>query len=316
MNVRLLRGVILGTVLFVSVALPVVVREARGAAVQQSMFGFETGEVRRYVLGPPEALLEGEGSQWSIGLREVTMTAGRLFAVFDLSYEMRVLRGPNFSQSFGRSVRATLVVNEDGFPGVLSIDERMNDGTVSTSWRLGDDGEYAMTITWPESTYDFDIPLPTSDALDVERERGLYLFGAGKDLRGNQLADFGDSLFANPGLLTLALPWPPPENGWERDVLLLEPPSGVPRYPSGRMLAALYNPARARQQSFSRNKLRLGNSETIEVGGRTVEAINLGVEGPFREAWVDRLGRVLLLEHESFDVRRPRHIRLLWPAEY
>ena len=73
---------------------------------------------------------------------------------------------------------------------------------------------------------------------------------------------------------------------------------------------------RARQQHFTRLRLRLGFLEEVEIGGRTVEAFKLEVRGQFRDAYVDHLGRVVLLEHDAYNRGKLRHIRILWPSEY
>jgi hypothetical protein len=64
------------------------------------------------------------------------------------------------------------------------------------------------------------------------------------------------------------------------------------------------------------SRLELGLPELIDIGNRTVDARRLEVEGPFRGAWVDAQGVILLVEYEPHDLSRPQHVRLLWPSEY
>ncbi len=285
-------------------------------SLPQSMFGFEVGEERRYILGPPEALLEGERYEWIIRLADISLNRGRLFAAFDLAYDARWFGSLTLSTVFGRSLRARVIVNADGFPGVVTVNEQMNDTVVTTGYTLQENETYKMTIKWPENEYTFNIPIASHRNLDLDTQRGLYLFANGSDLLGAQLSSSMDTIFANPGLLSLALPWPFPEDGWEREFLGFSPPDGMLRYPSGELLRTLQNRGVARQRHFTRLRLRLGFLEEVEIGGRTVEAFKLEVRGPFREAYVDRLGRVVLLEHDAYNRGRLRHIRILWPSEY
>jgi hypothetical protein len=282
-------------------------------SLPQSMFGFEVGEERRYILGPPEALVDGDRYEWIIRLADISMNRGRLFAAFDLAYDARWFGGLTV---LGRSLRARVIVNDDGFPGVVTVNEQMNDTAVTTGYTLQENETYKMTIKWPENEYTFDIPIASHRNLDLDTQRGLYLFSNGWDLRGAHLSNSMDTIFANPGLLSLALPWPFPEDGWERESLGFTPPDGMLRYPSGELLRTLQNRGLARQQHFTRLRLHLGFLEEVEIGGRTVEAFKLEVRGQFRDAYVDHLGRVVLLEHDAYNRGKLRHIRILWPSEY
>ena len=285
-------------------------------SLPESMFGFNVGEERRYTLGPPEALVAGEHFEWMITLADISMNGGRLFAAFDLGFEVRTFGGADFGTVYGRSLRARLIVNDDGFPGLLTVREQMNDAVVTTEYTLQDDETYQMTIDWPENEYTFDIPLASHRNLDLDTQRGLYLFANGRDLRGVPRFDLTDTIFANPGLLSLALPWPPAVDGWEREALGFTPTDGMFRYPNGELLQTLGNRGVARRQNFTRLRLDVGFLEEVEIGGRTVEAFKLDVRGQFRDAYVDRLGRVVLLELEARHRGRLTYIRLLWPSEY
>jgi hypothetical protein len=291
---------------------------AQLSGANQAMFGFRAGEERRYVLGPPEALVEGERFEWSITLADVFMSEGRLYARFELGYDVRRysgLTGLDPANLSGRSLRAQLVVNEAGFPGVLTVQERMNDAVITTAYALQDEQTYAMTVEWPGERYVFEIPVATHAELDLAAPQGLYLFDNGRSLGGTPRTTALDSLFANPGLLSLALPWPPPEDGWEGEFLALAPAARIPRYPSGDLLRQLRNSHAARLRNFSRQRLRLGTRSELAMGGRTVPALPLEVRGPYRRGFVDPLGRVLLLEHQLRRHNTEVHIRMLWPSE-
>ena len=286
---------------------------AQDPFVPSSMFGFDVGEERRYVLGPPDVLLPGESVLWTIELAEVTENRGRRYAAFDLGLESRELGGPTFEETFARSLRARLIVNDAGFPGMLTVYELMNDTTLVSTYSLQEDGEYEMVIRWPGDTYTFPVPVPRHPGLDLDGQRGLFLYTNGNTLGGGRRPGIGHNLFSNPGLLALATPSPLPESGWEYEFLAFSPADAIPRYPNATLLRALGNGLQARTSNLHRMGLRTRGSEQVEVGGRTVDAVRIDVRGPYLRAFADRDGRLLLLELEG---SRKYHVRLLWPSEY
>jgi hypothetical protein len=277
------------------------------------MFGFEVGEERRYVLGPPDRLMEGEAAQWSIKLAGVNEEQGRLYGAFDLSMESRYLGGPSRQTRFGRSLRARVMVNDAGFPEVVTIYETMNNFTLEYSYSLQADNTYRLDIRWPDNESSFNVPVMNHSNLDLEGRTGLYLFANGRG--DNNQQSFESNLFSNPGLLTLAMPSPVTEE-WETELLVFSPSEGMPPYRDAAWLEFLNRPVEVRARFFVRGRIQARSAQQIEVGDRTVEGIELEVRGPFRRGFVDRDGRMLLLEHQPIMNRRPKHIRLLWPSEY
>jgi hypothetical protein len=98
-----------------------------------------------------------------------------------------------------------------------------------------------------------------------------------------------------------------PKGDWEQEMLFV---SLVPGTRFDHQVGR-----RARNRTVC-GHIKLGVSERIEVGGRTVDARRLEVQGPFKGVWVDPQCVVVLLECEPHDMSPPHHIRLLWPSEY
>ena len=87
-------------------------------------FGYFVGEERRYILGPSESLLEGEGRDWLIRLDRIEGDAEEFVVVFALEFEDRrpgiSYRG---SQEVYFRVEGELKVNRFGFPLELRYTE-------------------------------------------------------------------------------------------------------------------------------------------------------------------------------------------------
>jgi len=284
------------------------------ATAPQSMRGFQVGEQRRYVLGPPEALRSGESAEWHITLHHIDGDAADRVAVFDLEYTRREPFGPLREPRVTRSLWAELSVNGAGFPLKVVVGERIEMGEIITDY-VYEGGRYDKTIRWPETELSVDLRIPGHDA-DAPLQ-GVYAFlSQVPDPRFTGGRAFNDSIFANPGLLSLMLPLPLPLDDWEQDITLLTPGMMLIRYPTQEWIRQQRNAAVLRSY-FDRNKLRLRDVEEVEIAGESVLARRFEIEGPFRGGYVDALGRVLLLEHDpGGGMERPQHIRMLGPSEY
>jgi hypothetical protein len=204
-----------------------------------------------------------------------------------------------------RRVEARLVVNERGFPLRIEFNEEAGGDMVVGEYTF-EDGRYNAQVRF--RSLERDVPLrnlPYSCA-DVSAPSGAVAFSAFRSAYGRN--DYARTVWSNPGLLSLALPSPIAEHGdWERETLFLSLSPGTRfDYQLGR---------RAGSRSAC-SRLELGLPELIDIGNRTVDARRLEVEGPFRGAWVDAQGVILLVEYEPHDLSRPQHVRLLWPSEY
>jgi len=86
-------------------------------AALDTFLGFEIGEERRYIVGPQEALRDGERITWSVRLERVVNEDGRDIGVFELTHQ---------TTRYGMSTSGSMLVhwnyvgeariNEYGFP--------------------------------------------------------------------------------------------------------------------------------------------------------------------------------------------------------
>lgn len=289
------------------------------AAVQEAepplrLLGFRVGEERRYALGPPDALRQGEAATWGIKLHHIEGEAPALRAVFDLDYTRREPFGLLRESRITRSVWAELTVNEAGFPLEMVIGERIEAGEIITEYVYGG-GRYDKTIRWPETEFSIVLRIPGHD--DADELRGVYAFLTQiADQRSTGGKAFNDSVFANPGLLSLAMPLPLPLDDWDEELIFFTPGTRLVRFPTQEWIRLQRN-ARVLRSHFDRNKLELRGVEEVEIGGETVLARRFEIQGPFRSGYLDALGRILLLQHDpGSGLERPRHIRMLSPTEY
>ena len=127
---------------------------------------------------------------------------------------------------------------------------------------------------------------------------------------------FNDSIWANPGLLSFALPQPLPLDDWEREVVFFTPGVRLVRIPTQDWIRLQRN-VQVLRSHYDRNRMKLGEVEEVEIGGEPTLARRFEIQGPFREGYVDARGRVLLLRHDPGEgMERPQHVRLLRPSEY
>lgn len=150
----------------------------------EKFLGFEIGEQRRYLLGPPEALGAGERGRWAITLETVDGTgAGSHEAVFQLASEWhgaRLLETPldmiTDVEGHGR-VR----VNASGFPLLIEYEtERELAGLAGRESYMivyrYDDGRYRKHTTMDGGQRDDEVPVRGSDFLELDVPSGLYPF--------------------------------------------------------------------------------------------------------------------------------------------
>ncbi len=290
---------------------------AAGLALQvetpQSFLGFRVGEERRYVLGPAEALVAGEAAEWGIKLHHVEAGGAGPMAVFDLDYTRREPFGPLRESRVTRSLWAELTVNEAGFPLKVVVGERVESGEIITEYVHQGDDRYELTTRWPETELSVTLRAPGLDGDD--ELRGLFVFLTQiADQRFDGGTPFIDSVFANPGLLSLAMPRPLPVDPYEDELMFLTPGVRLVRFPTQEWIRVQRHPQVLRSY-FDRNRLELGEVEELDLEGQTVLARKFEIQGPFRNGYVDALGRVLLLQHDpGSGMERPRHIRLLGPS--
>lgn len=216
-----------GTVLGVSLA---VWTGPPGSLTQEraTAFGYEVGEERRYVLGPPEALRNGESATWTIALESLRGPGAD--AVFRLRHERSVPVSPNARPNAGvvltDYVEGELTVNAYGFPTMLRFEVRRQiyaAGTeeYSVRYRL-EDGHYLKTVWSRGKEWTITIPIAGHKNLGESVPAGLFLFSTTAigcmtpgyaDPQYDVFFDGGfgrcdnqDPALVNPGLFSLALP--------------------------------------------------------------------------------------------------------------
>ena len=176
----------------------------------------------------------------------------------------------------------------------------------------------------------FNIAIASHDDLDLEVPSGLFAYlptalsclgVRGEAGRPSRCAG-GDPAFANPGLLSLALPLM-----WEEKVnkkkFLFFTPAGVGTMPGGLMdMNRLMRQERDQLSNFTRyyDKVDLDIKEFVEgaqIGPRKRDAWMLDGSGAMREVYTDTDGTVLKVNLDPHPVTHgERWIRLLFPSEY
>jgi hypothetical protein len=282
-----------------------------------SAFGYQVGEERRYVLGPPESLLDGEGRDWRITLESIIEEAGERVAVFSLDFEDRM---PGISYRGSQAVyfrtEGELRVNLQGFPLELRYTEG-EEQSGEAPWR----GEprstayeydlearrYTKSVRVPDQDFEYDVPVARHSDLDLSIPSGLFAYLPASE---------GDTALVNPGLLSLALPTRIDGAFADKKVLLLAPPT-TPRYLDREWIMAERNGRTSVGRNYETSEIRMVEQTSVELGRRTVPAWRLELRRFHGAVYVDDGGRVLRV-----DINRhprnglPRWIRLLHPTEY
>ncbi len=306
-----------------------------------SAFGYEVGEERRYVLEPQRSLRPGESAWWSIVLEEIRGEGADLRVVFNLEHERTELIRDLFGGSGGRQqvveVGGRLTVNRFGFPVRLVISEQHDVGgehgsrsEVRTTLFTFDGERFVKQVRISGREWKFNIAIASHDDLDLAVPVGLFAYlptalrclgVPGEAGRPSRCAG-GDPAFANPGLLSLALPVM-----WEEQVnkkkFLFFKPSGVGTMPGGLMdMNRLMRLERDQRRNFTRyyDKVDLEIKDYVEgaeIGPRKLDAWMLDGSGEMRQVYTDADGKVLKVIIDPHPVTYgERWIRLLFPSEY
>ena len=280
-------------------------------------FGYFVGEQRRYVLGPPESLLDGEGRDWRIKLESIEGEAEDYVAIFSFEFEDRTpgmsVRG---QQEVYFRVEGELRVNRFGFPLTLRYLE-FDAQSGESPWR-GDprttayeyDSEaqrYRKSVRVPDQDLDYTIPVARNNAVDLGVPSGLIAYLPTGD---------GDSALVNPGLLSLALPTRVDAAFPDTRVMLLSP-QVTPRFPERNWITAERNARESLARNYAPSEIKVVEQTSIEIGRRTVPAWRLEMGRFPGRIYVDDGGQVLRVDIN----RHPRNnkerwIRLLHPTEY
>ncbi len=347
-----------------------------------SFLGYRVGEERRYVLGPPQELFAQEHASWSIHLRELLGDPPTgVFELTHLWQRAASRSAPPIGLVVRVDSAGELRVNGYGFPIELrftterqlaglgvelyTIRYRFEDGTFHKHTTMGGvDLEHAVKIRHND---DLDLSVPTglyasaptalnclftqqffsvagSAAVPQQGSIGSNpsLVSPTDSIRGAEDAQCSESLFSNPGLISLMLPVLWEEGNGEHRYLVLTPagPFGMP----GLGGQALGMSAQSRGAGFDSRQsadartnsdidtLRYIERVRVDIGRRKRDAWRFDGMRAFDALYVDDDGVVLRADLATrvsnamslnglateFDPMddRPLWIRLLFPSEY
>jgi len=278
------------------------------------ILGFQIGEERRYVVGPEDALRDGEYANWSIRLDRVVTEGSRSIGVFEIGHEeARWGATPVGTIMVHWKYEGELRINERGFPEMVSFsmyEEHTGEApwrgeTMSASYTF-EDGEYQKEIRVPDQEWRFSVPIASHDALDLDIPEGMFLFRPQA-----RAIDF----FTHPALLDLAVP-EVLQPGWKQRTMFFKPAPPV-RHPGEDWVRMERDKLASLGRYYDKITLEAGEETQLEIAGRTITARRLETSGSLRGAYLDEGGRIVYMEIDPDPwTRRPRHIRMLYPSEY
>jgi hypothetical protein len=318
---------------------------AQGAADDEGEFlGYQVGEERRYVLGPPEELANAEYALWTARLDSVAEDNER--AVFSYTHERSIPLPREYANVHGPSVQVdvegSVTVNSYGFPLVVEYTAKgsyyqLYDTTFWARYTFTD-GRFRKDVRVEDRDWDMAVPDYDHPGVDDSIPAGMFLLFPSDfacmippylaqrsdigQLRIAQRCRTSDLAFANPGLFSLAMPafW---ENGTGEADFLFFAPLGPELYPgvgagfAGPIASNNMIGAGDSRNYFDRVRLRLEDRETIEVGSRKPTAWKIVPDDGVEAIFVDDEGKVLRIDLGSRPPRmRENWIRLQYPSEY
>lgn len=360
----------------------------------ERFLGYEVGEERRYVLGPPESLLRGEMGVWSIRLDEVYTTEGEPEGVFALQHEWHApqpLTEVPLRTIMRVKSEGTVRVNAHGFPLLIRYQTvrhlaGMGEEAYTIDYEVVDDNRrYEKRITKNGDRWYQNVPIRSHDTVHYDVPDGLYTFlpvapgcmdrhiatyqlpgdvspqpksaasppspqtTVPRTVKVADNADCEESLFANPGLLSLVMPalW---EAQGERQYVFFTPigpvggpttglsiglPPGSGGMPTG--LGGLRpgrTPDMGRPNYMANSAPRVGGLPlspstyheietltfiervSVRVGGRTRDAWLIEISDNVGPIYVDDDGSVLRIDLPPVAGSGERYLRILWPSEF
>ncbi len=341
---------------------------------RRELFGFEVGEERIYVMGPPETLAAGEMATWVIRLDRLEGDGKSLRAVFGLQHERKAPHSRDYLPTSGSfriaQVHGELVVNSYGVPLELSyVSQRyvldVGEEVFEIVYEL-DGKRYKKKVRVDGGDWDLRVDITEHPGLDLKVPEGLFVAAPSSiaclewGITGEANAEACNELnidptFANPGLLSLLLP-ALREVGGSSEVLLFTPTRpdlvpgdgggipiqivpivpGIPNVPGspifsggipgldwGKFMIGGSKTAGDRDRAtnptryFQPSQMQVLGHSRVQVGPRTVEALELRMSTYPYAAWIDDQGRVLRVDITG-DVpeEERRWLRLLYPSEY
>lgn len=303
--------------------------------VAESFFGYEPSEERLYRLGPEDALAPGESAEWRIGFEGFVEIDDERYAEFSFEHVRFELIPGTWNPAeelLEVRVQGRVIMNRDAFPLRVEFEQ---DFVIRGERASGDSrrrlryvydeeaSEYRKQVGIRNRDWDFDFAPVKYEQMDLEALRGLFLYmpsalGCLGTSRGTCVEQ--ELSFANPGFLSMVLPYLLEASESEREFMFFTPSSvGLSPFrpvTGGRWLSRERDTFESRDRYFQRWKLRLGVSEEIEVGPRTMHAWKLDMGGGIDEIWIEPSGRVLRVDLGTTPRNRDdRHIRLVFSFE-
>ncbi len=304
-------GVIAALVVAIVTPLAIAAPAAQDAT---SLLGYDIGEERRYVVGPDNAMRQGEYANWSIRLDRIETSGPLRVGVFDIGHEeVRWRVGYVGSIHAAWKYSGELRINEYGFPEEVRFsmfEEHTGEapfrGDIMSSSFVFDGRYYQKEVRVPDQEWDFRVPISTHGDLDLDVPSGMFLFRS-------EAAEL--DLFTNPALLEFALPRLIPDT-WEQRFLFFKPDSPV-RYPNANWVKVQRDRLASLRRYYDKNTVRIGESMQLEIGGRTLNVRRLHISGPIRAGYINEFGQVVRIDIDPDPrTRRDRHIRMLFPSVY
>jgi len=327
--------------------MPVAV-EASPAQSPPSFLGFQRGEERRYVLGPQRELGTDEHAAWSMRLRELLGDPPDGVFELTHQWQRRASSTELPIGTITRiGSEGKLRVNGYGFPIELRFTtERhlvgMGDEIYTVRYRF-QDGGFVKHLAMDGQEVEHAVGIGYTDDLDLSVPSGLHAFTpAGVDCSTSLPLDprrvtatlppkrtagsdpsptmpatpprfalntgCSESLFANPGLISLMLPVLWEEGTGEHEFLMLTPagPFGMPGPVAGVALGGMSvrsgradfdsETASSPRTNSDVEKLRYIDRVRVEVGGRARDAWRFDGMRAFDAIYVDDDGVVLRVD--------------------
>lgn len=154
---------------------------AAASQATQRSFGFDVGEERRYILGPPEALRPGEGATWLIRLDRLRPNGEAVFVLEHRRTGPDQQAGtPAYGEELNAEMEAELVVNGHGFPMTVSLDVRRSvygypDDQFYVRYQF-DGRSLQKHVDTFGKRWDIALPIPAHPKLSKSVPAGLYVF--------------------------------------------------------------------------------------------------------------------------------------------
>jgi hypothetical protein len=316
---------------------------------EATFLGFRVGEEVRYALEADDDRHLDRVVHWTIALEQIE--AGGASGTFALGY-LHQVSGQRIAQAI-----ADVEINPYGFPTHTTFTaERVTAaGTIGYTIEYTLDDDRFVKVLSGGAFRDQEIDLDEQPHIDLSFPRGLFLYnpidpacagaleemppegttgGAAGPPVIEQLCGGRELLFANPGLLSLAMPslWDTgtgllrfvafAPTGVRLDLFTAQPGSSSPLTVGGIPIGALFGggPDPFEDGDLALQPLSLTSGSEllqVDVGGRAVDAWRLDPPAPFGAVYVDGNGSIVRLDlPDDPETGAKLWVRRLRPSEF